>query len=64
MAAAKFFFLSEMIMECLSAVFDLCKININLQQVRALICINHPRDPLCGFLILKASLQIYAKQPL
>ena len=49
MAAAKLLFLSEMIMECLSAVFDLCKININLQQVRALICINHPRGPLCGF---------------
>ena len=46
MAAAKLLFLSEMIMECLSAVFDLCKININLQQVRVLICINHPRDPL------------------
>ena len=32
MAAAKFFFLSEMIMECLSTVFDLCKINTYLQH--------------------------------
>ena len=88
MAAAKFFFLSEMIMECLSTVFDLCKINTYLQHTKgnlisnptwildinvfpvflilagficmsvlkielslviALICINHPRRPLCGF---------------
>ena len=34
MAAAKFFFLSEMIMECLSTVFDLCKINTYLQHTK------------------------------
>ena len=34
MAAAKFFFLSEMIMECLSTVFDLCEINTYLQHTK------------------------------